>query len=623
MHSVNTQSFGLGALMLASAALGIYFDDLPIRIAAGALFLIGAVLLYLTLARAQEADTDDEVADASPDTERQAPKRRRERSAGTDADLRTQEDAAAPSPAPSLAGGDGTGIERPPVAESVPDIPVEYYRPESETLVPDDPREEFDFLTRKLLEVLRENLISDTVALFWINRERQQIVIGEFVTESRSFTTARRLPLGMDLVSKTGLGGRPVIITDINRASEAELLPYYDGHEGVQSFVGVPVYFDDEAIAVITADSRVTDSFGSESVAVIGKTAALVALMLRSYNQKFDLAADARLLGVLTRQRRTSTEHQDAYAAADAALQAVTEIMDWDYTAVLLYNTDRSSWQVIKSRAKTASLPYIAEGVTVDVEHGVLARALDEMKGVRVDAPTPPRFRFHEKEALPAGGELCVVPMIAAGRCLGLLVVEYREAHQYGDRDLVVLEQIAALGAQYVESARLQELSRHALLVDEHTGAASRTLLVQRLGEEIVRMDAGDYPAVFFLIALDQPDEALHRYGKHGLESIYANVVAVVRTHLAAYDVLGRFDLTRLGLLMIGTTAEDAYLRGEKIRKAVSGHVFALDGMTFSVTVSIAGCAFARGGDVDHVLRVAQQAMDRAIGDGGNCVKVV
>lgn len=609
--------------MLASAALGIYFDDLPIRIAAGALFLIGAVLLYLTLARAQESETDEHAAgEASDGDERHTTPRRRERAAAADA-APAHATGAAPASSSEHDTDAAPAIERPPVTDTVPDIPVEYYRPESEELVPDDPRAEFDFLTRKLLEVLRENLIADTVALFWINRERQQIVIGEFVTESRAFTTARRLPLGMDLVSKTGLEGRPVIISDITRASEAELLPYYDGHEGVQSFVGVPVYFADEAIAVLVADSRVPDSFGAESVAVIGKTAALVALMLRSYNQKFDLAADARLLGVLTRQRRTSTDHQDTYGAADAALEAVAEIMDWDYAAVVLYNAERLAWQVVKSRAKTASLPYIAEGVVVDVERGVLARALEEMQGVRIESPAPPRYRFHEKEALPSGGEMCVMPMIAAGRCLGLLVVEYREAHQYGARDLVVLEQIAALGAQFVESARMHELSRRALLVDEHTGAASRTLLVQRLGEEIARMDAGEYPAVFFLVALDQPDELLHRYGKHGLESILSNVVTVVRTQLAAFDVLGRFDLGRLGLLMIGTTAEESYLRGEKLRKSISGHVFALDGITFSVTVSIAGCAFSRGADVDHVLRVAQQAMDRALGDGGNCVKVV
>ncbi len=47
------------------------------------------------------------------------------------------------------------------------------------------------------------------------------------------------------------------------------------------------------------------------------------------------------------------------------------------------------------------------------------------------------------------------------------------------------------------------------------------------------------------------------------------------------------------------------------------------NGHSYSLTVSIAGCTIAQSTDLQHVLKLAGQALDHAVSDGGNCVKVV
>ncbi len=592
--------------MLAAAAVFIYFDDpLYVRIIAAVIFVAGAALLYQNLSRSASADAELSTADdeqtqtASPAHVRTSPE-----------DLNTASSAA-------------RSIPQAPVTAAPEEIPSELYRFETETLPQDDPRAEFDFLTSKLLQAVKEQVLAHTVGLYWINMDREQIIIGEFVTDSGSFTTARRLSLGNDLISRVGYDGKPVVVSDVSPASESDLVIYYDTTEGIRSFVGVPMYFGGEAIAVLAADSKAHDAFGLETVASMGRFTSLLTLLLGSYNQKFDLAADARMLAVLDTMQRRIEENLDSYGIATVTAKAVTEIMDWDYVAVVLHSPERKSWIVVKSLAKAANLPYISEGVTVDMDGSVLRAALDGDGGIIVDAPVTPSWRFHEKEAVNSFGQLCAMPLVTASAYYGLIVVEYRETHQYGKQDLAVLHRIASRAAIALEVARLYEHTRMHLIVDEPTQTASRTLLLRRLREEQARLAAMGGNAVFFLVGLDSPDELVHKHGEQQVEQVLARIGGTLQEHIKPYDIVGRYDRYSFGLLLLHSSPEDAYLRGEKVRKTVAGNVITHGGSSYSVSISIAGCTISQTSDVDHILKLAQQAFERAISDGGNCVKVV
>lgn len=595
--------------MLAAAAVFIYFDDpLYVRIVAAVIFVAGAALLYQSLSRTL---TD---SDADPDGERET---------GVDASTHGAASGAARAAAPSAMHAGNPALPEAADVDEPEEIPVALYRSESDALPKEDPRAEFDFLTNKLLQAAKDHVLAHTIGLFWINMDREQIIIGEFVTDSANFTTARRLGLGSDLISRVGLEGKPALVSDLSPASESDLVIYYDAAEGIKSFIGIPVYFGDDVIAVLAADSRASDAFGLETVAALGRFVSLITLLLGSYNQKFDLAADARMLGVLDRMQRGIDQNQDPYGIAGVAAKAVTEIMDWDYVAVVLHHPERNAWLVVKSLAKAANLPYIAEGVAVQMDGSVLRPALDGDSGIIADAPVSPAWRFHEKEAINSFGQLCAMPLVTPRAYYGLLVVEYRETHQYATQDLAVLRRIATRAAQSLEVMRLSEHTRRYLIVDETTQTASRTLLLARLREELARLAAHGGNAVFFLAALDRPEEIAGRHGEAEIDRVLSRIGSTLREHIKPFDVVGRFDRHAFGLLLMHSSPEDAYLRGEKVRKAVAGNVITHAGSSYSISVSIAGCTVGQSSDVEHILRLSQQALERAVADGGNCVKVV
>jgi GGDEF domain-containing protein len=654
---VNKTSIGIGAVMLVSAAAFIYFEEpILIRIASGVIFLIGAILLYRTLA-ASVSEGDDEAA--VPDANGENPSgpmssgeegkggrastRRAVSAAGTapanmkatqgvdagvsqrervltESDL-TGEHARAQSMAhPDDFGQSGaqSGFPHPPMS-----IPEELYIRPLPHLPADDPRAEFDYLVSQLLQVLKEHLLAHTTALFWINHDREQVIIGELATDSSSFTTARRLPLGTDLVSKVGLGGRPEIHADIPAQAERDLLTYYDAPEGIRSFVGVPLIFGNEVIAVLAADSRAIDSFGLETVSTIGRFCALVTTLLASYNQKFDLASDSRMLGNLDHLGEALHGVMDRNGVAKAALDAVTTIMDWDFATVILRSQDRDAFIVETSRSRATNMSYISEGVTVDIDGSVLRAALGGTSPHILDAPSAPYYRFHEKEVVSSTGELIIAPIVTQRRHHGLIVVEYREKHQYGSQDCRSLSRIADLVGTALETIRLHELTRDRLIIDEQTQMLSRPLLLRRLAEEQLRIKDAGGSAVFLIISIDNREELIERHSEADVTHILRLTGNATAEFLKPYDVLGRYDVGSYGLLLTANGTEEAYLKGEKIRKAIAGTVVPGIGGNYSITVSIAGCTLTQTSDVEHVRRIAGQALDRAFSDGGNCVKVV
>jgi diguanylate cyclase (GGDEF)-like protein len=215
------------------------------------------------------------------------------------------------------------------------------------------------------------------------------------------------------------------------------------------------------------------------------------------------------------------------------------------------------------------------------------------------------------------------MPLVTQRKYYGLIVVEYRENHQYARQDLNILARIAALSANAMEITQLHEYTRSQLLIDEDTRTSSRALLLRRLREEQARLREFGGSAVFFLAGLDARDELIEKHGRHEVEHMMFQIAEALRPFLKDFDVIGRFDSSRLGLLLLHSSAEDAYLRGEKMRKAVASTLMSHEGQSYAVTVSIAGCTLSQTSDIDHILKLASQALDRAVSDGGNCVKVV
>ncbi len=78
-----------------------------------------------------------------------------------------------------------------------------------------------------------------------------------------------------------------------------------------------------------------------------------------------------------------------------------------------------------------------------------------------------------------------------------------------------------------------------------------------------------------------------------------------------------------MGVLLVNTTASEAYLWAEKVRKQIASHIITIDGKNLSLTVSVGVCGLTEGMHKDEMIAGTSRLLSKAIEDGGNLVRVL
>jgi len=485
-----------------------------------------------------------------------------------------------------------------------------------------EPRAEFDFLLSKVLAVVKEVLFAHTVALFWANREKQQMVLEAKVTSSNCFMAGRRFPIESDVVSQIARTGKPEVITQVNPISERDLLRYYDDVDFVKSFIGAPVYFNQNIVAVLAADSRVEDAYGAETVSLIGEFTKLISALIKTYTDKYDLLVDSEVLRAVKRMEDTHRQDFSLPTVVDSLVTEVSRLIAWDFISVVLFEHESQSW-LVQRVMKRGEGSYLNGREKIDLEKSIVGSCIKGNLPRSIgDISTVSEPRYFRGENITVAGSFLALPISSAGKCYGALIAESQHKENYSSRDVVILEHLIRAAAASIEILSLQDVVKEYVILDEITGTYTRKHLLQRIEEELQHADDFGTDLSLALFSIDAKEDLLNRYGNEGFNYILYALGKIFQKSIRSYDVLGRLDNHRFGVLLLNTPANDAYLWAEKIRKTIASQILSFQDKSFSVTVSAGVCGALEGTTKEELLKNAQQVLQKASESGGNLVRV-
>jgi diguanylate cyclase (GGDEF)-like protein len=490
-----------------------------------------------------------------------------------------------------------------------------------------DPKAEFHSLVNKLLLVLKDVLFAHTVAFFWANREKKQMVLESMATDTPALFESKRFAMERDLVSQVALTGKPRILGRVNPATEKDLLRYYDEPAGVKAALAVPVFFMDKArgiepVGVIVADSVVEDTFGQESLDLLGRFTKLASALVKSYTDKYDLLLDAELLASIRRMqdriKSDPTEETILAALADEAHR----LASWEYLTVTMYSEELQGWTLAKVVNRPGQ-PYAAPDQRVDMHESIVGNAIatNSVEALE-DMSRELRSYFHAAEHCPRTGSFLCVPISSMNRCYGALSLHHTAPRRFGGSEEQTVYRLVENAAAALEVVYMNALVRERVAVDGLTGIWTRRHFLTMLEQEVIRaVDSGSELAAV-TVAVDGLAGQEARYGRDGRDVIIREMALLLREHARAYDLIGRIEADRLGVILVGTAASDAYLWAERIRKLIASHVMSVGTRSFSVTVSVGVCGLSEGMTIDDLLGGTRHVLDKAIEHGGNLVRV-
>jgi diguanylate cyclase (GGDEF)-like protein len=491
-----------------------------------------------------------------------------------------------------------------------------------------EPRSEFNFLLAKALIALKEVLFAHSVAFFWANREKNQLVLEASASDSQNFMSKKRFGIESDVVSQVALNGKPQLLGKINPVSEKDVIRYYESTEYIKSVVVVPVYFikGEEAklpVAVLVADSKAEDTFGPETLGLLGNYTKLISALIKSYTDKYDLLLDSELLASIRRLQDRVKSDQSEFTILNALAEEAGKLVNWDFLSVAMYADEKRGW-VLQKVVNRGNYQYVAPDQLVDFNESAVGKVIRTNEVCEIkDLESTPMVRFHPSESIESQGSFLSLPISSANRCYGALTLESRNKANFAGNEVETIYRLVENAAMALEVVYMNDLVKDFVIVDQLTGSFNKKHFLKKLEEEIQRAEEFGQDLALVSLLVDNGRELATRYGSEGFDSILNQVAMIIRSHIRSYDAVGREQPDGMGVLLINTAASDAYLWAEKIRKQIAGHIMTVGGRSFSITLSAGVCGLSDGMRKEDMLAGTMQLLSKAVEDGGNLVRVL
>jgi len=488
------------------------------------------------------------------------------------------------------------------------------------------PRTEFNTLIQRVLSVVKDVHFAHTVALFWINRERQQLVLEGHSTDSDKFMTNRRLPIGSDVVSQIAVNGKPQIVNFVDTLGQADMVPYYSAIDPIKTFVGVPIFFSgiqsQDPVAVLALDCLDADAYGNETITSLAQIAKLISTLIRSYTSKYDLLLDSEVLRSISRVREQLSIDFGAHSITRSLAEETSRLVPWDYIAVVLFDDSKKSW-IVHNLLNRMNDPYVPLMSELDPQHSLVIEVVQKcVPKIIDDLSTAEQMRFYQAERCESKGALVIIPLNSLNRCYGALVIESKDPKTYSDADVKLVQKLAETSSWALEILSLTEVMDNYVSLDETTGVSTRKSFMSRLHEEVQRASDFSNDLSLVMVSIDRMDDHISRYGREAFDFILQNVGRMIKVSIRPYDIVGRFDFNCFVILLVNTTSNEASLWAEKIRKNVASNILNIENKSFSVTISVGVAGAAdESSDVD-LLENTNRVLQKAIEAGGNIIRV-
>lgn len=512
------------------------------------------------------------------------------------------------------------------------------FRPSKTTLKPPDLKEKFEeivkesispdlghdgqfaFVMQKILTVIKEAYSAHTAIFFWYNKKKEKLSIEKYVSSSNQ-VSKRKFDLEDDILSKIIQRGEPELLTEISPAAEADVIRYYESIQGIRSFVGAPVFYDNDLIAILGIDSKVSDQFGIETIYSLGRFVRVITMLIQIFDEKHsDSVAQARLNGLLNLMDSESNfESQDK--VLEKLTSSVNDLIDWDAFTFVYYKPIEQKFDTTKVVNKT-TLKYIGQGLEIELNGTLVGKSIITSIPVKIDDTATDKFlRYSKAEDLSFDGSFLAIPMIYNNQVYGVLCFESLKKNAYTNSDVKFLKSAINIISFVVYAHSSHTLLKSLLAVDLETRALSAEAFKERLSSDLMKGQSLNAPGGLALIRIDDFLEQESLFEGNPLPKVLKIVSETVAKEMTAMNLFGRIDEKVFAVHFFNTTPKNVFLWAEKLRVKIARKPIAIVSQQTTYTVSIGVASTTGKLDSEEVLYNAELALQKALEKGGNAVR--
>jgi diguanylate cyclase (GGDEF)-like protein len=187
------------------------------------------------------------------------------------------------------------------------------------------------------------------------------------------------------------------------------------------------------------------------------------------------------------------------------------------------------------------------------------------------------------------------------------------EANHQLQNDLATAREELQSQRQLLDSYMAQALT------DPLTGIGNRRKFDQELGRRFAQWRRGGPPLSLLLVDVDHFKLVNDAHGHSAGDVVLHDVAQVIADCVRDMDVVARYGGEEFGVILPGTTREEAQPAAERVRGAIAGHNFQYGGHELKITVSAGLAEAVLINDVEVLVTRADLALYSAKDAGRDC----
>ena len=479
--------------------------------------------------------------------------------------------------------------------------------------------EQFGFVIERMLTVMTELYNAHSAIYFWYNKKKEKLIIEKCISSSNQLTK-RKFDIEDDVLSKIVENGEPELLTDISRTAEADVIRYYDAPQGIKSFAGVPVFYNNDLVAIIAIDSKVEDAFGIETIYSLGRFIRLITMLIGIFEEKYtDTISQKRLDGLL-KILGPENEFEDEKELINALPEALKSMIKWDAFVFIYFEPVQKSFKTVKVENTTA-LKYIGNDLQIDLNGTLVGKSIVTGIPVKIDDTSTGNYkRFSRAEDVSFDGSFLTIPLIYNKQNYGVICFESLKKNAYSNNDVQFLKKSLNVLAYIIYTHSTQKLMKNLTTVDFETRALNAASFKDRLQVDLIKSKQLEVPGTLALIKIDDFIEQETLFDDNPLPRVVSAVSEIIADEMTQLNLFGRLDDRIFAIYFFNAPAKNVFVWAEKLRVKIARKPISVVSKQTTFTVSIGIASTTNKDNVDEVLHNANLALNKALEKGGNAV---
>jgi diguanylate cyclase (GGDEF)-like protein len=479
--------------------------------------------------------------------------------------------------------------------------------------------EQFGFVIERMLTVMAELYNAHSVIYFWHNKKKEKLIIEKSISSSHSLTK-RKFDIEDDVLSKIVETGEPELLTDISRAAEADVIRYYDSPQGIRSFAGVPVFYNNELIAIIAIDSKVEDAFGIETIYSLGRFIRLITMLIGIFEEKYsDTISQKRLAGLL-KILGPENEFENEKELINALPDSLKMMIKWDAFVFIYFDPLEKLFKTEKVENTTA-LKYIGVDLQIDVNGTLVGKSIVTGIPVKIDDTSVGNYRRYSRaEDVSFDGSFVSIPLIYDKQIYGVICFESLKKNAYSNQDVQFLKKSLNVLAYIIYSHSTQKLLKNLTSVDFETRALNSSSFKERLNADLIKAKQLEVPGTLALLKIDDFIEQESLFDDNPLPKVLSVISEIISEEMTPLNLFGRLDERLFGIYFFNASSKNVFIWAEKLRVKIARKPISVVSKQTTFTVSVGIASTTNKDNVDEVLYNANLALTKAVEKGGNSV---